>query len=127
VMIEVLNRLPIRPAHIDLIGQTMSKKIAVAACVNFYFTSALTGSVWVSRAFQKKGMLHISNPLRAVAVEHQANPNARLLEGKWVKEVDAEANTRFDCIDYTIDLEGMLSEVKRFTPEFGWANPQRND
>ncbi|MFN4329315.1 MAG: hypothetical protein ACK4FF_10615 [Limnobacter sp.] len=121
VMIEVLNRLPVRPAHVDLIGQTMSKKIAVAQYANFYFTSALTGSVWVSRAFQKKGILHISNPLRDIAVEHQANPHALLLPASLVTEVDADKAPRFDCINYSIELEGLIGTIKAFTPELDWG------
>lgn len=123
VMIEVLNRLHVRPAHVDLIGQGISRKIAVAEQVNFYFTSALTGSVWVSRAFQKKGMLHISKPLRDIAIHHQANPNALLLPAALVSEVDADKAPRFDYINYSIDLDALLAAVQAFTPEFNWPTP----
>lgn len=120
VVQKVLGALAVKPAHINLVGARVSQKIAVAKYTSFYLTSALTGSIWVSRALKNKGLLHISNPLREIAEHHLGNPNAILLDSNFIKEVDAEKAPRFDCINYEINTEGLLNTIKFCTPEFKW-------
>lgn len=97
---------------LNLIGESILKKIYVASHVDFFVSNALTGSINVARICAKPGVAHYSKVTLPIVMKHHIHPRTFLPSTNIIEDVPDANNSRVDFCSYSIDPDAFLEFFK---------------